>query len=119
MRKKAFDVAGVLYLMPFALFHVALFWFPAWLTTSWGFTGYWAIAALLLLPWLKTRIYPHESLGKIVLFEAAGVATVALLMFMRHAGGRIVDAIILVIGAIALIRFALRERRKNQMGTKD
>lgn len=120
MKIKAFDFAGALYFVPLALFHVAVFWFPSvWFTTIWGVTAYWAIAALLLLPWLKARIYPNESLGKIVLLETVGVVTIALLFFLRGIGGRTVDAIILVIGAIALVRFALHERRKNQIAARD
>lgn len=115
MRKKGFDFTDALYLMPLALFHVAVFWFPsAWFSTTWGLTSYWVIAAVLLLPWLKTRIYREESLGKIVLLEVTGIATFFLLMWMRREGGRAVDIVILICAAVALILFALQERRRHQ-----
>lgn len=111
---KAFDLKGVLYLVPFALLHLALLWSPGWFDGDWPYTSYFAIASLLLLPWLKARVYPDESIGKIVLFEVPVIASVALLEFLfRDVGGTTVDRITLVIAAIALTWFVVHERRKN------
>lgn len=117
--KSPFDPVGILLLLPFGAYVVARQWFPWEGFTSLPFTLDLALAAVALLPWLKLRLYQHVSLWRVIWVEATALTAIAAAEWLIYRTGlQIGNVPILVVGVLALIWFAVHERRKNQLSSE-